>query len=216
MNKIIALSIWLLTFISITANAQTQKSLVGFQGVPWGSGISTVKAKFPNAKEEDFCKLMSGTTNNYQSLKSKMREDNASCINLYIEDYSIEGLKFYAQFTFDPQNRLTYVTLAFKKRQSETQDYIAECTSAFNKIARLLEARYGEDSFVKNADEFSKSYSNYAVKAWSPLPSEVWIANLSGDKFLKRMAIELNKPESDVCKVQINYSKKVSHEASKL
>lgn len=216
MKRLINVCLSLILLTPLLSSAQVQKSLIGFQGLPWGSSISTVKAKFPNAKEQDFCKLMSGTANNYQSLKSRMRENNSSCINLYIADYSIEGLKFYAEFTFDPQNRLTYVTLAFKKRQSETQDYIAECTSAFSKMARLLEARYGEDSFIKNADEFSKAYSTYAVKGWSPLPSEVWIANLSGDKFLKSMALELNKPESDVCKVQINYSKKVSDEAFKL
>lgn len=56
--------------ISTVSNAQVQKSLIGFQGVPWGSSISAVKSKFPNAVEQDVCRMVTGTSNNHQSFKS--------------------------------------------------------------------------------------------------------------------------------------------------
>lgn len=198
------------------SHAQIQKSLIGFQGTPWGSSIAAVKAKFPNAKEVDFCKLLTGTPNNYQSYKSMMEKTNSNCISLNIENYQIEGMKFYADFSFDPQGRLTYVTLTHSNKQAENANYVADCTSVYKRISHLLESRYGEAVIVTNADEVGKEYTSYAVKGWTPLPSEVWVANLSGNKFINRIATELNKPVLDVCKVTINYSRKVPSEAYKL
>jgi uncharacterized protein YxeA len=205
-----------LLLASPLSHAQIQKSLIGFQGTPWGSSIAAVKAKFPNAKESDFCKLMAGTSNNYQSLKKRMADSNSNCISLNIDNYQIEGTKFYVEFTFDPQGRLTYVTLNYTNKQSENANYVADCTSVYNRITHLLESRYGDAMIVTNADDFGKDYTSYAVKGWSPLPSEVWVANLSGDKFINKIATELNKPVLDVCKVRINYSRKVPSEAYKL
>jgi hypothetical protein len=215
-STLLPLYIGFLILASSPLRAQPQKSLIGFQGLAWGSSIAAVKSKFPQAKEIDFCKSMSGTANNYQSLKSMMAENNTGCINLAIENYMIDGIKFYAEWDFDSKGRLKHVNLKYIKAQSESQDYLSECTSAFNRVVTLLESRYGEYSLASNADELGKYYASYLVKAWSPLPSEVWVANLSGDKILKQTASATNKPESDICRVQIRYSKKVSDEASKL
>ena len=216
MMSILNLAAAILLLAPALLSAQPQKSLVGFQGIPWGSGIGVVKSKFPNAQEFDFCKSFTDSKSDYEALKSKTKAKNSNCVVIKMENYVIDGVMFYVQFSFDAQGKLTYVTLTHSRAQSESASYIAECTTAYNRVSALLESRYGEYSNVNNATDFGADYASYAVKAWVPLPSEVWIANLSGDKFLKKMATEFNKPESDICKVKINYSKKVPSEASKL
>jgi len=210
------ISFFLLSLSTMLTFGQVQKSLVGFQSIPWGSGTSVVKAKFPNAKEQDFCKLFSATKNNYQELKNKFNEENSGCIQVTDANYNIEGLKFYAEFRFDPQNKLNEVTLTLSRKQSEVPDYLSECNSAYNRIATLLDTKYGPYITVANLDEFSKSYTTYAAKSWLPMPTEIWVGNFSGDKFLKSMSTELNKPESDICKVKVHYSKRISDAANKL
>ena len=216
MKLFLKLAAVVLFLASPFSHAQIQKSLIGFQGTPWGSSIATVKAKFPSAKEFDTCKMFSSTKNNYEALKSEAKSSNSSCQYLKIEDYVIEGLKFSAAFNFDTQNKLTFVTLTYLRQQIESENYASECTAAYNRISVLLESRYGDYSNVNNLDDFGKDYERYSIKAWAPLPSEVWVANLSGDKFINKMATELNKPVLDVCKVKINYSRKVPSEAYKL
>ena len=200
----------------IISSGQTQKTLIGFQGIPWGSSIQTIKTKFQNAKEEDFCKSRSDTDKNYQSLKKSLNEKNLSCISLKQYPYEIDGIKFTVAFSMDSTNRLKSVELTFGKAQDDNKNYIFECTSVFNRVSHLLEARYGTSIVVGNIDEFGKDYLNYSAKSWLPFPTQVWIAKLSGDRFLKSLATSLNKPESDACKVIINYSRSIPDEASKL
>jgi len=195
---------------------QTQKSLTGFQGLAWGSSIPNVLGKFPNAKQKDICKDLSHATNSYEAVKKKINEDNLGCISIHLDNYVVDGIKFRANFSFDISNKLKHVNLIYAKEQAEGDGYIVECNSVYDRISNLLEARYGESIGVKNIDEFGKNYSKYSVKAWLPLPTEVWIANLSGDKFLKSLRSTSNKIEPDICQVKINYSRKVSKEAEKL
>lgn len=208
-------SIFSLT-ISELSMAQTQKSLIGFQGVPWGTSISIVKEKFPNSKYRDVCKDYVHPTNTYDSIKKNLNELNSSCQTLNIDNYLVDGIKFHLKLAFDAQNKLNLVTLTFNKEQTVGDSYVAECTSVYNRISGLLEARYGGQISVANPEDVGSNYTNYSVKGWLPLPSEVWIANLSGDKLLKRLSEISDKPASDLCMVKVNYSKKVSSEALKL
>jgi hypothetical protein len=202
--------------ISGLSMAQTQKSLVGFQGVPWGSSISTVRERFPNSKQRDVCKDLANSTNSYDSAKKNLTEDNSSCQILNVDSYMIDGIKFHLKFGFDAQNKLSFAVLDFRREQALSDKYISECISVYDRISRLLDTRYGNPISNLDTQNFAKDFDRYSVKAWLPLPSEVWVANLSGDKFLKRLAEISNKSESDACVVKVHYTKRVSNEALKL
>lgn len=202
--------------VSGSSIAQTQKSLIGFQGLPWGSTIKIASAKFPNSQQKDVCKAIADSASNYESVKKSLNEENTSCQALFIDKYMVDGINFNLKLGFDALNKLSFVTLTYRKEQSLGDGYVLECTSVYDRMSRLLEARYGEHIGVINTQGFAKDYDKYSVKAWLPLPSEIWIANLSGDRLLKRLAEISKKSESDVCMVKIHYTKKVSNEALKL
>ena len=56
MNKLIKRALFVFTVLTVgVVNAQTKTDPNGFEDLPWGSSIASVKAKFPNAEESNQC-----------------------------------------------------------------------------------------------------------------------------------------------------------------
>lgn len=216
MRKILLI---LITFtFSGYAFSQTQTSLVGFQNIPWGSSIDVIRTKFPEVKVKDLCKSVSSNEVEYQDFKKSLNSENASCTYLTIDKYGIEGIDYRVEFSLNKQSRLEYVSLIFQRRQLDGENYINECNAAFEKTSRLLGLRYGEGFIPANVSDFAKEFSTYTALGWVSLPTEIWIANLSGHRFSKELAnISSDKTaKRDYCMVKVKYTKRVPNGASKL
>lgn len=189
---------------------QTQKSLIGFQNIPWGSSIAVVRGKFPNVREFDYCKLLATTNKPYRQLKEEFSNKSLSCISLQVEHYPIEGNDFNLTFEFDELNRLKGVNLSAYFDSENNPKYLADCGDSFQNTENLLTTRYGEKSTVSNAEKIDDAFQDVHANVWLPLPTEVYIAKLWNSKVRKTLG------KTDFCKVSVHYGKRVPNAASKL
>jgi hypothetical protein len=205
------------TYVGFTFS-QPQKTLIGFQNIPWGSSVDAIKAKFPNAKKGDICKVITSNQADYLQYQKNLSADNVSCSYLYVEKYDIQGDEYLLSFDLDRQNKLAFVSLTLRRQENVSQNYINECNTAYLKAARLLESRYGEGFVPLNISDFSKDYVHNTALGWTPLPTEIWIANRSGHKLTRdlRGISEDKSVGKDFCIVKVNYSNRSSGAASKL
>jgi len=188
-------------------NAQTQKSLIGFQGIPWGSSMGAVKAKFPQAKEIDYCKafdsLKGSSRTDGKSVRQRFQEEDSNCVHLFVENYSVSaGVNYDLAFYFTQAGRLEQAYLSKYFAQENNAGYLYDCTSMFDRTNSLLTINYGYGVDPKNADEMKSGYRNIAAKLWVPMPTEIALKRMWGFIY----SIDENKP--DLCKVAILYSKR--------
>ena len=187
--------------------AQTLKSLVGFQGIPWGSSMGAVKAKFPQAKEIDYCKpfdsLKGGSRTDGKSMRQRFQEEDSNCVHLYIGNYSVSaGVNYDLSFYFTQAGRLEQVYLSKYFRQEDNAGYLSDCASMFDRTNSLLTINYGYGVDPKNANEMKSSYRNIAVKLWVPMPTEIILKRQWG------FALLMDESKPDLCQVDILYSKR--------
>lgn len=193
----------IICFVSLPTLGQVQKSLVGFQGIPWGTPLTGVKTKFPNAKVDDICewvkKFNDGDDAGY---RKRAKDANQSCRSLEIEDYNIDGVSFRAAFTFNNAEKLQRVNII---KTFNSGDYLKECNVLFSKMTNLLDLRYGSHTDGVSPESVFP-YKTSIINVWLPLPTEIWIASSSGGEV----------PYANKCEVRISYSKRISEGASKL
>jgi len=205
MKKILPILLLLLT--PLAASAQAQKPLIGFQGLPWGSSMATVKAKFPQAKELDYCKAFDGVKGSNKtdgkSMRQRFQEEDSNCVHLYVGNYSVStGVNYDLAFYFTQAGRLEQVYLSKYFRQEDNAGYLSDCTSMFDRTNSLLTINYGYGVDPKNANEMKSSYRNISAKLWVPMPTEIILKRQWG--FI--LSMDENKP--DLCQVDVLYSKR--------
>jgi len=198
-------AIWML-LITCTANAQVQKSLVGFQDIPWGTKLTQVRAKLTSVKIIDVCY-------NDKELKKSSIQANKSCTEL-TQDYPVDGVSFINNFIFDASDRLKRVELFRLETNHQNPNYSDDaCHQLFKRLEYLLDSRYGASLDVSN-QEPRTFWSRSEYRAWLPLPTEIFIAKSFDNKHPVYDA--RRDPSRKSCEVLINYSPRVSTEAKKL
>jgi hypothetical protein len=189
--------------LPMAAHAQLTKSLVGFQGIPWGSSMATVKAKFPQVKEIDFCKPFDKLQDGGKSMRQRFNEEDSNCVHLLIENYNVStGVNYDLAFYFTRAGRLQQVLLSKYFRQDDNPGYLSECTAMFDRTNTLLTVNYGPGPEPSNINELKNNYSNIAARIWVPMPTEIALHRQWGHNFLA----DAKKP--DICQVSVMYSKR--------
>lgn len=186
--------------------AQIQKSLVGFQDIPWGTKMNQVKAKLTNTKIIDICYGSS-------SLKKEAIQANRGC-NELTQDYIVDGVVFINNFAFDSSDRLKRVELFRRETNYQNPSYSDDtCHKLFKRLEYLLDSRYGTSLDVSNTEPMT-FWGRSEYRAWLPLPTEIFIAK----SFDKKHPVNntLKDTNTTSCEVQITYNPRVSTEAKKL
>lgn len=207
MNIKIILIIAVLIMAPSLLNAQTQKSLIGFQGIPWGSSMSAVKSKFPQATEIDYCKAFDGlkvdNKSNGKTMRQRFKEEDSNCVHLYVKNYSVSsGVDYDLSFYFTQASRLEQVNLSKYFKQIDNSNYLSDCTSMYDRTNSLLAINYGYGADPTNTNEMKSSYKNIVAKLWVPMPTEIVLKRQWEFKY----ATDVNMP--DLCQVEILYSKR--------
>ena len=181
--------------------AQVKNSLVGFQGIPWGSSMSAVKAKVPQVKEIDYCKAFDKFPSGGKTMKQRFQEEDSNCIHLYAENYNVSaGVNYDLAFYFNQAGRLEQVTLSKYFKQEANPGYLSDCSAMYDRTGTLLTINYGNGAEPSNLSQFKSSYNNVTGKLWVPMPTEIFLKKQSGFK----LSQEENK--SDLCQVEVMYS----------
>jgi hypothetical protein len=195
-------NILIITFIlfSTKAHAQIQKSLIGYQNIPWGTKLSSIKNKNPKLLIVDLCL-------NWPQGRELAKKEDFSCRRLVDKNFSILSVKMELEFKFDYQERLNLVTLEYTPNALgfELNEIEKHCTETFDKLHHLIVTKYGDSLEVSNESPifpFKKS----EFKAWLPLPTEIWLAKSFGS--------QVNILSS--CSVKINYRPRQHFDANKI
>jgi len=199
-----ALLIASLLFSNHAAWSQTQKSLIGFQDIPWGTTIKYVKSKFKNLKLIDQCEGL-------DALRRLAKNEDRSC-KILTSDYFIDGIAFDQTFIFDHSQGLKRVELQHAESNKKNPNYTDDlCNQLFSRLEYLLDTRYGPSVGVSNPEP-RLFWSRSEYLAWLPLPSEIFIAK----SFESTHPITKRYPEHKSCEVLISYTPRVSSQAKKL
>ena len=185
---------------STSTKAQVEKSLVGFQNIPWGTKLSAIKAKQSNLQVIDMCV-------DWPLRKKAAKESNSSCRRLEDKNYLVGSTNLELTYSFDFDERLAYVTLNYQPEKSTSNEFelLKKCSAAFDNLSYLLTTRYGSSFVPSNSSpQFGYEVSEYS--AWLPLPTEVWIAKSTGSSI----------PSFEPCSVKIKYSPRQPMDAKKL
>jgi len=185
---------------STSIQAQVEKSLVGFQNIPWGTKLSAIKAKQSNLQVIDMCV-------DWPLGRKAAKESNSSCRRLEDKNYLVGSTNLELTYSFDFDERLTYVTLNYQPEQLNLDelDLLKKCSATFDNLSYLLTTRYGS-SFVPSNSSPQFGYEVSEYQAWLPSPTEIWIAKSTGS------SIKSFQP----CSVKIKYSPRHSMDAKKL
>ena len=188
-------------------SAQTQKSLIGFQGIPWGSSMGAVKSKFPQATEIDYCKAFDSLKVDNQtdgkSMRQRFQEEDSNCVHLYVKNYSVStGVNYDLSFYFTQAGRLEQVNLSKYFKQIDDSNYLSDCKSMYDRTNSLLAINYGYGADPTNASEMKSTYKNIVAKLCVPMPTEIVLKRQWEFKY----ATDVNMP--DLCQVEVLYSKR--------
>lgn len=184
--------------------SQIQKSLIGFQDIPWGTNLKQVKSKFKNLKLIDQC-------SSDDEIKSILEKSDRGC-EILTSDYIVDGTVFEQTFIFDLAGGLKRIELQHSESNYKNPSYTDDmCNQLFNRMEYLLDTRYGPSVGVSNSEpRFFWGRTEY--KAWLPLPTEIFIAK----SFDSEHPITKRDPDHKRCEVYISYSPRVSSQAKKL
>ena len=207
MKTSIFTKVWLIVFCFLgqaVALAQIQKSLVGFQDIPWGTSFKQVKSKFKNTKIIDQC----GSS---KELKSLAKKEDRNC-QILTAEYFVDGTVFDQTFIFDASQGLKRIELQHSESNYENTSYTDDlCNQLFSRVEYLLDTRYGPSMGVSNSEP-RLFWARSEYLAWLPLPTEIFIAK----SFESNHPISKLSPDLKSCEVLINYSPRVSSQAKKL
>jgi hypothetical protein len=207
MKTSIFTKVWLIVFCFLgqaVALAQIQKSLIGFQDIPWGTPLKQVKNKFKNLNLIDQC-------DSSTELKSLAKKEDRSC-QILTSEYLVDGTVFDQTFIFDASQRLKRVELQHAESNHKNPSYSDDlCNQLFSRLEYLLDTRYGPSVGVSNPEP-RLFWSRSEYLAWLPLPSEIFIAK----SFESTHPITKRYPEHKSCEVLVSYAPRVSSQAKKL
>lgn len=194
--------IFIIAFIvfNAKANAQIQKSLIGYQNIPWGTKLSSIKKNNSKLSIVDLC-------SDWPKGRELAKKDDFSCRRLVDKDVSILSIKMELEFKFDFEEKLNLVTLEYTPNALgfEVNEIEKYCTEAFDKLHHLIVTKYGDSLDVSNETPIFP-YKKSEFKAWLPLPTEIWLAKSFGS--------EVNILSS--CSVRINYTPRQHFDANKI
>ncbi len=176
--------IFFLALLPAISYAQPQKSLAGFQDIPWGSSVSEIKKKFPQIKPRDLCQ--ESKKEDRENIKKFFSESDGNCIIWEQENYLIDGVNLLLQFSLNRSNKLKSVNIRKEISISQAPNFEAQCASAFEKIGKLLEVRYGKGFIPQNSNNWFASigFLNSEVKIWSLAKTQITLTNSWNNKLL--------------------------------
>ena len=191
-------------FSQTDAWSQTQKSLIGFQDIPWGTSLKQVKSKFKNAKLIDQCDAS-------EDLKNLAKKEDWNC-KILSSNYVIDGASFDQTFYFNASDNLIRVELKHYVSNLKNASYTDDiCDQLFKRVEYLLDSRYGSSLGVSNPEpRFLWGNSSYLI--WLPLPTEILLSK----SFENKSPFYKKYPDHKSCEVLIHYVPRVSAEAKKL
>ena len=201
-RQAISLALLIATFLFHPSSvAQVQKTLAGFQNLPWGTKLTVVKAKYPELKVDDLCR-------NDQEIQELAKRTNASCKSLSLNNYRVSGIEFMLSYNFDHSERLNEVVLSYVKNDNASGDKkVAKiCREDFEIVKSLLEGRYGTSYSVSNPQVVS-TFNTSDHLVWLPLPTEILLSQSYGF---------FDKADETRCGLRIRYVPRRSLEAEKL
>ncbi len=165
--------------------------------------MGTVKAKFPQAKEIDFCKAFDKFQGSGKSVRQRYQEKDSNCVHLLVENYNVSaGVTYDLAFYFTRAGRLEQVYLSKYFKQEDNPGYLSDCTAMFDRTNTLLSVNYGPGSEPGNMNELKDGYSSIAARMWVPVPTEIALHRQWG----LNIAREQNMP--DLCQVGVMYGKR--------
>lgn len=165
--------------------------------------MAVVKAKFPQAKEVDLCKVFDKLEGTGKSMRQRYKEEDSNCVHLVVENYNVStGAVYDLAFYFTQAGRLDQANLGKYFKQDGNPGYLTDCTALFDRTNSLLAINYGAGVVPSNTNEFKGVYSNISAKLWVPMPTELILKKQWGLK----IATEQNMP--DLCEVSVVYSKR--------
>jgi hypothetical protein len=185
--------------------AQAQKNLAGFQDIPWGSPIQTVKAKFPLLKPYDSCK---GAKENEKAMKEFLSSRNTSCTNYSLEKYDVDGISFNLIFSFTLDGGLRDVVLD-RYREGIPSVSTPECQSAYAKLGDLLKVKYGAGTAVPS----DMDYMGFKELGFQGHEAQLWVL---GSTQINLSNNWNHKKNPNLCWVNLNYTTSKQANASKL
>jgi hypothetical protein len=185
---------------NIKAQAQIQKSLIGYQNIPWGSKLNFIKKNNPNLSVVDLCA-------EWPKGREIAKNEDFSCKRLVDKNLSILSLKMEIEFEFNFEEKLKSVNLEFKPNALgfEPSEVEKSCNESFDKLHHLIETKYGESLEVADGKPIFP-YKRSEYKAWLPLPTEIWLAK----------SFESQSKIYPSCAVKINYSPRKHLDANKI
>lgn len=165
--------------------------------------MGAVKAKFPQAKEIDFCKAFDKLDGSGKAMRQRYKEEDSNCVHLLVENYNVSaGVTYDLAFYFTQAGRLEQANLGKYIRQEGNPGYLSDCTALFDRTNSLLAINYGPGIVPSNANQFKGRYNNIEVKMWVPIPTEIALKKQWGYNY----AIEQNVP--DFCEISVIYNKR--------
>lgn len=201
-NIRIFFNIFVLVFIVFCTNAkaQIQKSLIGYQNIPWGTKLNSIKDKYPKLSTVNLC-------SNWPKGPELAKRDNFSCRRLVDENFFLLSMKMEILYLFDFQERLTSVSLEYKPNALgfEINEIENFCSKGFDKLHHLISTKYGDSLDVSNENPIFP-YERSEFKAWLPLPTEIWLAKSFGSQ----------SGINSSCAVKINYSPRQHVDVNKI
>ena len=196
----------LFTFLLLSNLAvwsQTQKSLIGFQDIPWGTKFKTVKQKIPDLTEHKICK-------NEKDIEI-FKKENQFCSVLADEKYFISSQNYHLYFYFDSKATLQQVTILYDSQFLENINkklFLHDCYHRFNNLQSLLISRYGEPEIKEKQDENLLEADIEKTSQWFLSSTNITLRSISS-------GIEKSKT-SNYCGLSATYSPNISSQAKKL
>jgi len=199
--------IFILALVPAVSFSQPQKNLTGFQDIPWGSTVSEIKKKFPQIKPRDLCKSEK-TKEDRDNVSKFFSQNDGNCVIWEQDNYIIDGVDFLLQFSLNSSSKLKNVGIRKEVSISEAPNFEAQCASAFEKIGKLLEVRYGKGFVPQNSNNWwaSMGFLNSEVKIWSLAKTQITLTNSWNNKLI----------DYSLCIMSADYEPIKQSEASKL
>ena len=193
--------------VSMMANGQPQPSLIGFQDIPWGSSVQTVKSKFPQAKAWDGCKNASSVSE--ATARERFKKLDQNCVSYSVEKYTVDNSNFNLVFAFSYEgNKLKNVNIS-KHVESIPSVSTPACQAHYSKLNELLVNKYGVGRAPNPDDDLygfkSLGFKNHDAQYWVLGPTQIYLSNSWGNPSL-----------IDYCWVDLSYTPFKKLDSSKL
>ena len=173
----IILAAFLMAFSAI-GFSQPKKTLIGFQDIPWGTSVEVIKTKFPQAKLHNRCKGLSGVSE--ELARAELAKQNQSCISYAVEKYQLEGTTFGLTFSFNPENKLSRVSIQ-KTIEGSAPASTNFCKKTYSHLNNYMQKNYGVGNTLSEDMDFygfkALGFENHEGELWSLGHTEVYLSN---------------------------------------